>query len=236
MTVARPMAIRPAARWRLSKLDILGLAAFLTMGVAFYMAMLYAPTELIQGEPQRIFYVHLPMILASYAAFLIVFVASVMYLWKRKTGYDIVARSAAELGVLFTTLVIISGGFWGLATWGTFWQWEPRLTFTFILWLIYVAYLMLRNAADDKERMARYAAVLGIIGFADIPMVFASVYLWRGLHPEPAGMPKPMAMTLFVAMAAFFLLFAYLLIQRIRIDRAREELNELQATLEEQGA
>jgi len=233
MTIARPVALRPPWRLRLGRLDLLGAGAFLLLGVALYMALLYAPTELIQGEPQRIFYVHLPMVLAAYLAFGIVFVASILYLWKRRVGYDIVARSAAELGVLFTTLVIISGGLWGLATWGTFWQWEPRLTFTFILWLIYVAYLMLRQAGDDGERTARYAAVLGIIGFADIPMVFASVYLWRGIHPEPAGMPRPMAETLFVSMAAFILLFVYLLVHRIRVDRVREELHELRATLEE---
>lgn len=220
----------------LTATDALGAAAFALLGVSVYMALLYAPTELIQGEPQRIFYLHLPMILAAYLGFLIVFVCGVLYLWKRKIGYDIAARSAAELGVFFTTLVIISGGLWGQAVWGTFWQWEPRLTFTFILWLIFVAYLMLRQAAQDKERVARYAAVLGIIGFLDIPMVFASVYLWRGIHPEPAGMPRPMAMTLFVSMAAFLALFAYLYVLRMRWDRAKERIEEMYATLEEEGA
>jgi len=233
MSLARPPALRAAGRLRIGWMDVLGLAAFVLLGLSFYMAMLYAPTELIQGEPQRVFYVHLPMVLAGYLAFATVFVASTLYLWKRRIGYDIVARSAAEVGVLFTTLVIISGGLWGQATWGTFWQWEPRLTFTFVLWLIYVSYIMLRHASDDRERMARYAAVLGIIGFADVPLVFASVYLWRGIHPEPATMPQPMAMTLLVSMVAFVLLFAYLLIYRIRVDRAQEELQELQHTMEE---
>ena len=217
-------------------LDALGVAAFLALGLAFYMALLYAPTELIQGEPQRIFYVHLPMVVVAYLSFATVFVASVLYLWKRRKIHDIVARSAAEIGVLFTTLVIVSGGLWGQATWGTFWQWEPRLTFTFVLWLVYVAYLMLRSASEDQERMARYAAVLGIIGFADIPLVFASVYLWRGIHPEPAGMPQAMAITLTVAVVAFVLLLAYLLIHRIRLDRAKEELNELRMTVEDREA
>lgn len=218
----------------LTATDVLGAAAFVLLGVSVYMALLYAPTELIQGEPQRIFYMHLPMILAAYLGFLIVFVCGVMYLWKRTMGYDIAARSAAELGVFFTTLVIISGGLWGQAVWGTFWQWEPRLTFTFILWLIFVAYLMLRSAAQDKERVARYAAVLGIIGFLDIPLVFASVYLWRGIHPEPAGMPRAIAMTLFVSMAAFLALFAYLYVLRVRWDRAKDRIEEMYAELEEE--
>ncbi|MCH8189923.1 MAG: cytochrome c biogenesis protein CcsA [Chloroflexi bacterium] len=218
---------------RLRPLDLLGLVAFVLIAVSMGMALLYAPTELIQGDPQRVFYVHLPMAIVSYIAFAIVFVSSILYLWKRRIVYDVVARSSAEIGVFFTTLVIISGGLWGQATWGTFWQWEPRLTFTFILWLIYVAYLMLRQAAQDKERVARFAAVLAIIGFADVPLVFASVYLWRGIHPEPAGMPQAMATTLFVSIAAFLALFSYLLIHRIRVDRAREELDEMLAMVED---
>ena len=236
MSFARPAVIRQAGRVRIRPLDALGMAAFLALGLAFYMALLYAPTELLQGEPQRIFYLHLPMVVVAYLSFATVFVASVLYLWKRRMIHDIVARSAAEIGVLFTTLVIVSGGLWGQATWGTFWQWEPRLTFTFVLWLVYVAYLMLRSASEDQERMARYAAVLGIIGFADIPLVFASVYLWRGIHPEPAGMPQAMAITLAVAVVAFVLLLAYLLIHRIRLDRAKEDLNELRMAVEDREA
>ena len=218
---------------RLSGLDLLGVVAFLMVGVTLAMAFLYAPFELTQGDPQRVFYVHLPMAIAAYLSFLVVFVASILYLWKRSIKHDILARSAAEVGVLFLTLVIISGGFWGLGTWGTFWQWEPRLTFTFILWLIYVAYMMLRHAADDRERMARYAAVLGIIGFIDVPLIFMSVYLWRGLHPEPAGMPRDIAVTFLVGLVAFVLLFVYLVVRRYRIDRERERIEDFRASLEE---
>ena len=234
MAIAEPAAMpQGRRRFPLGTLDLLGLGSFTLLAVAIGMALLYAPTELVQGEPQRIFYVHLPMAIVSYVSFFIVFVGSVGYLWKRDLRYDIVARSAAELGVFFTTLVIISGGLWGEATWGTFWQWEPRLTFTFVLWLIFVAYVMLRQAAQDRDRTARFASVLGIIGFADVPLVFASVYLWRSLHPEPAGMPREMALTLLVAAVAFLGLFAYLLIHRIRWDRTREKLDEMRAALED---
>ncbi len=234
MTVARPATLpRPRGRLEVRPLDLLGLAAFALVAVSMGLAMLYAPTELIQGEPQRVFYVHLPMAAAAYLSFAICAASGALYLWKRRMTFDIVARSAAEIGVLFTTLVIVSGGLWGRATWGSFWQWEPRLTFTFILWLIFVAYIMLRQAAQDRERAARFGAVLGIIGFADIPLVFVSVYLWRGIHPEPASMPREMAITLIVSLAAFVTLFAYLLIHRIRVERAKEEIEELWAALEE---
>jgi heme exporter protein C len=234
MSLAEPAVIRqPGRRYGLGRLDMLGLVAFTLLAVTIGMALAYAPRELIQGEPQRIFYVHLPMALVAYLAFAIVFVGGILYLWKRRPVFDIVARSAAEIGIFFTTLVIISGGLWGRATWGTFWQWEPRLTFTFILWLIFVAYLMLRQAAQDRDRSARFASVLGIIGFLDVPLIFFAVYLWRGLHPEPAGMPQQMAITLFVGFAAFIALFAYLLIHRVSWDLKRERVEDLYFALEE---
>lgn len=231
-TATTPVNVCPARRLQVHRLDLLGLGAFTLLAITFYMAFFYAPTELIQGEPQRIFYVHLPMALTSYIAFAVVFVCSILYLSTRKPIFDMYANSAAELGVLFTTLVIVSGGLWGQATWGTFWQWEPRLTFTFVLWLMYVAYLMLRQAASDKEAVARYSAVLGILGFCDVPLVFLSVYLWRGLHPEPTNPPAQIGYTVLVGMAAFFILFAYMLIQRVRLERTRHRIEDLRATLE----
>ena len=235
MSVARPIALpgEPSKRIHIGPVDLLGLAAFTLLVISLGMGLLYAPTELIQGEPQRIFYVHLPMAIASYIAFLIVGVGGALYLWKRTPIYDIVARSSAELGFFFVTLVIVSGGLWGQATWGTFWQWEPRLTFTFVLWLIFVGYLMLRQASQDRDQAARFAAVLGIIGFADVPLIFASVYLWRGIHPEPAGMPQEMFITFLVATVAFLALFAYLLVLRVRWDKTRERIDEMRAVLEE---
>ncbi len=235
MSAAQPAAISgaPPRRLRIGSLDLLGLAAFTLIAVSLGMGLLYAPTELIQGEPQRIFYVHLPMAIASYVAFLVVGVGGAMYLWKRRQGFDVAARSAAEIGFFFITLVIISGGLWGQATWGTFWQWEPRLTFTFVLWLIFLGYIMLRQASRDRDQAARFASVLGIIGFADVPLIFSSVYLWRGIHPEPAGMPQPMLITFLVATAAFLALFAYLLALRMRWDKTRERIDEMRAALEE---
>ena len=223
----RPAGLKP---W-----DLFGAAAMLVIAIEFYMALVWAPADLIQGEPYRIVYVHVPMIIVSYLAFTLVFLSSVVFLWRRKPVCDVFARSAAEVGLLFLTLVIISGGLWGQATWGTFWQWEPRLTFTFILWLIFLGYFMLRNAAENKERMARYCAVVGILGFADVPMIFMSVFLWRGLHPEPTVPPPEIGYTLLVGMAGFAMAFVYLLNLRFRIDRTQTEALELNAKLEERS-
>lgn len=214
--------------------ELLGLAAAVLWIVGLYLALIWAPVDLLQGEPYRIFYLHLPMALAAYLSFIVVFIGGILYLWKRKRLFDVWARSAAEVGLLFLTLVIVSGGIWGQATWGTFWAWEPRLTFTFILWLIFVAYVMLRQTVKDQEQGARYAAVLGIIGFLDMPMVFLSVYMTdRDLHPEPRELPPEVWTVTWVTFAAFMALLAYILIQRVRIEQSREELEELRASLEE---
>ena len=234
MSAVKPALTRRRGA-RLSAWDVFGALAFLVVATAVYMALLYAPTEIIQGEPYRIVYFHVPMIVTAYIAFATVFVFSVLYLWRRTTRLDVIARSSAEVGLLFLTLVIVSGGLWGQATWGTFWQWEPRLTFTFILWLIFLAYFMLRNAGENKERMARYCAVVGILGFADIPLIHMSVYLWRGLHPEPTIPPPEIAYTLLVGMVGFLMLFVYLLRLRIAIDGARERVEELRALEEERS-
>ncbi|MBF8299415.1 MAG: heme exporter protein [Dehalococcoidia bacterium] len=229
MRLAKPSLARRGGRIGVSAWDIFGAVAFMVVGITVYMALLYAPTEIIQGEPYRIVYMHVPLITVSYIAFFLVFGSSVLYLWRRKPSFDIFARSAAEVGMLYLTLVIVSGGIWGQATWGTFWQWEPRLTFTFILWLIFLGYFMLRNASDNSERMARYCAVVGILGFADIPLIHMSVYLWRGLHPEPTIPPPEIGYTLLVGMAGFLMLFVYLMRLRYSIDRTRQRVEELRA-------
>jgi heme exporter protein C len=233
MAIVKPAPARTAKRGGVGAWDLVGLLGFAVLAAAVYMALIYAPTEIIQGEPYRIVYMHVPLITTAYLAFFCVFVTSILYLWRRNPRMDVYARSFAEVGFLYLTLVILSGGLWGLATWGSFWQWEPRLTFTFVLWLIFLGYVMLRNAAENKERMARYCAVLAILGFADIPLIHLSVYLWRGLHPEPTIPPPEIGYTLLVSMAGFLLLFFYLLQLRIKVDRARDLVEELRAVEEE---
>jgi heme exporter protein C len=210
-----------------------GIATVLTLSLGIYMAFVYAPMELTQGQAQRIFYVHVPMAWLAYMAFAFVLAGSVGYLWKRSQRMDRVARAAAELGFLFTTLVLITGMLWGRPIWNAWWSWDARLTTTLILWFIYLGYFMLRAYAGDPERGARYGAVLGIIGAVDVPLIHFSVTWWRTLHPEPVvlntggpNLPDSMLYTLLVCFVGFTLLFAYLMIQKYRIETVKDVLAE----------
>lgn len=195
---------------------------------ALFMALFYAPREATMGDAQRIFYFHVPSAWIGFLSFLIVFVASVLFLIKRERKWDALALSAAEIGVVFTTLVLLTGPVWAKAAWGTYWVWDARLTTTLVLWLIYVGYLMLRAGADDMKR-ARIAAVLGIIGFLDVPIIYLSVTWWRTMHPalvvsEAGGLDPAMRTTLMVALLSFTVLFGWMLALRVRLEQKRDAL------------
>jgi len=201
------------------------LALIVGLGAAFG----YAPREAVQGNVQRIMYLHVPAVLTAYLAFALVFVGSLGYLFTRKMGWDRLAVAAAEPGVLFTGLTIVSGSIWGKPTWGTWWTWDARLTSTAVLFLVYVGYLLLRGMVDEPDRRARYAAVVGILGAANIPIVHFSVKWWRALHqpstilgPEPSPIAAPIALTLLVNWIAFTLLFFYFLTRRAEIARLED--------------
>lgn len=224
------------------RFSCLGLATSLTLLAAMAAIFLYAPTELLQGNVQRIFYLHLPLAWIAYLAFSLVFVTSVLYLWKRTPRWDTLAHAAAEVGVVFTTLVLITGSIWARPIWGTWWSWDARLTTTLVLWFIYVGYLMLRSFVIDERRGARYAAVLGIVGFLDVPIIHQSVIWWRALHPEPVvlapggpAMPPAMFQTLVLSLLAFLLLFLWLLQQRYRLEQTRLDLRALRERRAEAG-
>lgn len=209
----------------------LGLIAVLNIAIGLYMALFYAPMEKTMGDVQRIFYFHVPSAWVGFLAFFVVFVASVMFLWKRDPRWDKVALSAAEIGVVFITLVLITGPIWAKEAWGVYWVWDARLTTSLILWMIYIGYLMLRSTAEG-ERRARFAAVLAIIGFIDVPIIFISVQIWRTMHPElligaDGGLAPQMTQTLMVCLLSFTWLFAFLLVQRLRLEQARDQLNVL---------
>lgn len=233
------VGVRPRSQSSASDLALMLLGALtgLTMLLALYLALVYAPRDALTGQVQRIFYFHVPMALAGFLAFFVVFVASGVYLWKRSAAVDALARSAAEVGLLFTTLMIVTGSIWGKPVWGTWWSWDPRMTTSLILWFIYLGYLMLRAYAPSREQGARYAAVVGIVGFIDVPIVYMSIVWWRTLHPQPvitpkgASMPPEMLTAFGVSMLAFTLLFVYLLWQRYRIQRLEDRVAELQDTV-----
>ena len=209
------------------------------MLVILYLIFIWVPTEKNLGVSQRIFYFHVPIAWVGFLAFSFVLVGSVGYLWKRTSGWDRLAYSAAELGVLFTTLMLITGILWAKPVWGVWWTWDPRLTTSLILWLIYVAYLMLRAYSPKGDQGARYAAVLGIAGFIDVPLVYMSIVWWRTVHPQaligPAAtgeLDPSMRLLLMISTLTFTLLFAYLLVDRVSLRRNEEEVEVLRGLIE----
>ncbi len=221
---------------------ILTAVSLAAMMVSLYMAFLYAPREATMGDVQRIFYFHVPAAWLAFFAFFLVFVFSLVYLFRSEKRWDTLAAASAEIGVLFCTLVLITGPIWAKPVWGIWWTWDSRLTLTLVLWLIYVAYLMLRRYMMDSERRATFAAVLGIVGFIDVPLVYFSIRWWRTQHPQPvmaggesSGLAPEMLATLLVCLGTFTLMFFTLLRYRLAVQSLRDELDALQDRVE-QGA
>jgi heme exporter protein C len=206
------------------------------MPVALWHIFVYVPTEKVMGIVQRIFYFHVALGMTTLISFTVVFVASVLYLWRGDDRFDVIAYSAAELGVLFCSLVLITGPVWARPIWGVWWTWDARLTTTLILWLIYVAYLMLRAAAGDSHQRARFCAVFGIVGYVDVPIVYLSVHWWRTIHPvviKPSGMAlaPEMVRTMLVSLVAMALVYILLLILRVRLGQSRYQLEKIKHNL-----
>ncbi|HJU65764.1 MAG TPA: cytochrome c biogenesis protein CcsA [Gemmatimonadaceae bacterium] len=207
---------------------LLPLAIVAVIG-AYVRAISFTPVEALQGPAQKIYYVHVPSAWVAFIAFFMVAVAGGLYLWLRDLRLDRFAESAAEVGVIYTTVVLVTGPLWGKPVWGTWWTWDARLTLTLFLWFIYVGYIVLRGAIEDRGLRARYSAVLGILGALLIPFIHLSVYLFRTLHPKPIvlkperpSLPDEMLVTLLVSLGAFLLLFAALLRARYRLAVARD--------------
>ena len=212
------------------KSGLLGLS-FILLVTALYMVFIYVPTEETMGVVQRIFYLMVPMGWLSLLSFFIVFIGSILYLVKRESKWDILASCSAEIGIVFTTLALIVGAIWAKPIWGVWWTWEPRLTATIVLWLIYAAYLLVRSYTAEEERGARFAAVVGIVGFVDIPIIALATTLWRGVHPGPVifqgGLAPPMLLTLQVSIVAFTVLYVVLLMQRFSAKNDEIEIKRL---------
>ena len=212
------------------KSGLLGLSFILLAG-GLYLVFIYVPTEETMGIVQRIFYFHVPVAWVAFLAFFIVFLGSVLYLWKRESKWDVLASASAEVGVIFTTLILLTGPIWAKPIWGVWWLWDARLTAALVLWFIYIAYLIVRSYATDEQRGARFAAVVGIVGFIDVPIVALAITLWRTQHPGPVifegGLAPPMLLTLLVCLAAFTTLYSLLLIQRVSMKNDEIEVKRL---------
>ena len=209
------------------------LVSALLMLTALFMVFIFVPTDADTGIIQRIFYFHVPLAWIAFLAFFIVFGSSIKYLWKRDKKWDILASSSAEVGLVFTTLFLLTGSIWAKPIWGVWWTWDSRLTSSLILWVIYLAYFIIRSYISEDDRRARFAAIVGIIGFLDVPVIALAITLWRTQHPGPVifegGLVPQMVWTLIVSIVAFTSLFILLYIYRILIKQDEDELNRLKA-------
>ena len=200
------------------------------------------PTEEKMGVVQRIFYFHVPSAFAGFLGVGLCAVFSALYLWKRERRYDLVAHASAEIGVVFFTIVLLTGPIWARPVWGVWWTGEVRLTSTLVLWLLYAGYLILRRSAENPEQEARWGAVLGIVGALDLPIIYKSVEWWRGLHPKVLkvsggqGLDPAMERGLLLCSVTFLLLFVLLLILRCRTGVLEDEVDSLTLHLSRRSA
>ena len=209
---------------------VLGAASVVALFVALWMALIWSPPDASMGNVVRILYVHVANAWLAYLAFVVVFLASVAYLWTKRPVFDAIAVASAEIGVLFTGLTLILGSIWARPTWGVWWSWEPRVVTTAVMFAMYVGYLLLRNLSDDLERRATRAAVLGIVLVVDVPIVHLSVTWMNALHQLPSVLRPDLQPTLdpsmlaaLVAMTiAFTILYAFLMTARVDIERRRQ--------------
>lgn len=214
------------------KLSWLSSAALIAVAATVVRVAFFTPLELRQGAAQKIFYIHVPAAWVAFLAFGLVAVASAVFLMLRDSRLDRFAESSAEVGVVFTTVVLITGPIWAKPIWGTYWAWwDVRLVSTLFLWFIYVAYLVLRGAVDSPTLRARYSAVLGILGAFLIPFIHLSVYLFTTLHPQPIvgkaskpSLPAEMLWTFFLAFAAFTMLYIAFIVSRYRYAEERDAI------------
>lgn len=222
-----------AARWT-ARLEIIAPLTLLACGLWVFV---FAPTETEQGFVQKIMYIHVPSVIVTYLAFFVTFAFGIAYLWKRLLVFDRIAKVSAEIGLIFCAMVLLSGAIWGRPTWGTYWVWDARLTTTLLLFLIFLGYFLLRLSVQDREKEARFASVIGIIGFLDIPIVHKSVEWWRTLHQpstlfkveegaaKPA-MPPELLYPLLASMFAMLLFYGYLMLLRWQMEENQDQLHE----------
>ncbi|MFM7068078.1 MAG: cytochrome c biogenesis protein CcsA [Actinomycetes bacterium] len=212
---------------------VLGVATLVGMVLLVVFGVFVSPPDRELGDTIRILYMHVPTVSVAYLAFVVTAVGSAMYLWKRTEFWDLLAASAAEIGVVFFGLTILNGMLWGKITWGVFWRWEPRLTTTAVLFLTYIGYLALRAVPATPSARATRCAVVGLLAVVNIPIVHKAVDWWRGLHQERTifGTLKPeiqgtQAFAAYLGLMVFLLLAAWLLLHRFRVAFLTERLAE----------
>lgn len=216
---------------------LLGVLSCVGMMISLWMIFVYAPLDVVQGEPQRIFYFHVPMAWVGMLGFMFVTLGGVVYLVKSDERWDWLARAAAEVGAVFLTLALVLGSIWGKTTWGTWWTWDPKLTAVLILWFMYVGYIMLRSYMGRTHASARNGAVLAIVGVIDVPIIYEATNWWRTLHPPAqvgvaGALPGSVVLTLMVSLVTFTLLFSFLMIQLYQLQKMQTLAQRLRASVE----
>jgi len=202
------------------------------MGIAGYAALYIAPEERTMHEIQRIFYFHVPSAWTAFTAFFVVFLSNIAYLTRRDLKWDWIGVSAAEVGLAFCTVVLVTGPIWAKPVWGIWWTWDARLTSTFVLWLMYVSYLLLRTLLPDTEKCARISAAFGIFAFLDVPLVYFSIWLWRTQHPQPViggggSLDPTMRWVLLTCWTALLGVMILMMRQRYLLEKMRHDTEEL---------
>jgi heme exporter protein C len=223
----------------MAKRIILGAVAVLLVIASAYASFYIAPEERTMGVIQRIFYFHVGSAWAGMDAFLVCFIANLLYVWRRQEKYDWLGVSSAEVGLVLTTVVLITGPIWAHPVWGIWWTWDARLTSTFVLWLLYVSYLLLRTLVEEQDRRALLSSLFGIFAFLDVPLVFGAIRWWRTQHPSPvimggqgSGLDPTMKKVFFFTVLAMNVFAGFLIVERYILEKLKHEVDILQREAE----
>ena len=224
----------------MAKTVLSAVALFVAIAVTACLSFYYAPVERTMGAIQKIFYLHLPSAFTSFVALGIGFVANILYVIRRTPKWDWLGVASAEVGLVFISVVLVTGPIWAHPVWGIWWTWDARLTLTFVLWLMYVGYLVLRSMVEEPEKRALFGALFGIFAFLDVPLVYFSIRWWRTQHPQPvilggpgSGLEPRMRVAYLLVWAAFLGLMAIMIRGRYRLEQLRTEVADLQREMEE---
>jgi len=225
----------------MTKRIILGAVAILLVIASAYASFFIAPEERTMGVIQRIFYFHVASAWAGFTAFFLCFIGNLLYVWKRAQKYDWLGVSGAEVGLAFTTVVLITGPIWAHPVWGIWWTWDARLTSTFVLWLLYVSYLLLRTLVEEPDRRALLSSLFGIFAFIDVPLVFGAIRWWRTQHPQPvimggqgSGLDPTMKSVFFFSALAMHVFMLWLIAERYALEKMQTETDFLAGEVEAQ--
>ena len=210
--------------------EVLLVGSALMMALTLYMVFIWVPTEQNLGVSQRIFYFHVPLGWIGMVSIMVVAVASILHLVTGKQSWDDLAYSTAEIGIIFASLILVTGSVWAKPVWGVWWTWDAKLTTTLVLWFIYVGYLMVRAYGPAGTQGRRFASVIALIGAIDAPIIYKATDWWRSAHPEnniPSDLNGQMLLTLLVSVLTFTIMYVYLLMERYSLRRSESDLDEL---------